>query len=128
MLFSRRFLVQFAQIQVRNFSGNAKDAKIGIIGMGGVGKLNLLSNIRLRFRIFCHIAILSTTDFTAISLLSGDCLFNNLGRNGFKVSTVTDIDLAKCDKYKSASALVVGSAKEVAEASDVILSGQKLRH
>jgi hypothetical protein len=53
----------------------------------------------------------------------GDCLFNNLGRNGFKVATVTDIDLGKCDKYKSDGCSVVGSAKEVAEASDVIISG-----
>lgn len=33
------------------------------------------------------------------------------------------MDLAKCDKYKRAGASVVGSAKEVAEAADVILSG-----
>ena len=39
-MLSRRLISQFAQngIQIRNFSGNAKDAKIGIIGMGGVGK------------------------------------------------------------------------------------------
>ena len=36
------------------------------------------------------------------TILAGDCLFNNLGRNGFKVTTVTDVDLAKCDKYKGA--------------------------
>lgn len=58
-----------------------------------------------------------------MTILAGDCLFNNLGRNGFKVTTVTDLDLAKCDKYKRAGASVVGSAKEVAEAADVILSG-----
>ena len=58
-------------------------------------------------------------------LAAGDCLFNNLGRNGFKVTTVTDVDLVKCDKYKSSGASVVGSAREVAEASDVILSGSE---
>ena len=62
-MFSRRLLVKFAQIQVRKFSGNAKDARIGIIGMGGVGKSNLLSSTNL-MRIFCHIEILSTDGFT----------------------------------------------------------------
>ncbi len=53
----------------------------------------------------------------------GDCLFNNLGRNGFKVSVVTDIDLKKCGKYKDSGASVASTAKEVAETTDVIISG-----
>ena len=59
-----------------------------------------------------------------MTILAGDCLFNNLGRNGFKVTTVTDVDLAKCAKYNRAGAIVVDNAKEVAEASDIILSGK----
>jgi len=75
-------------ILVRRFSGAAKDAKIGLVGMGHVG--------------------------TAVT--------NNLTRNGFNVAAIMDIKPDLCRGYPE-NISVKNTPREVAEASDIIISG-----
>ena len=55
----------------------------------------------------------------------GDAVLKNLQRNGFVVSTIYDIYPEKCKGYDP-SIQIKSSPKEVAEESDVIISGWKL--
>ena len=52
----------------------------------------------------------------------GDAVCKNLLRNGFNVSAIYDIDLDKCKGY-SADINIKSSPKEVAEESQIIISG-----
>ena len=51
---------------------------------------------------------------------SGDAVFHNLNRNGFKVTAIMDVDNSICSKYDT---VVKNTAREVAEASDVVITG-----
>ena len=57
----------------------------------------------------------------------GTAVANNLLRKGFLVSAITDIKPELCQGFPD-SVKVVDSAKEVAELSDVIVSGLFLSH
>ena len=52
----------------------------------------------------------------------GDAVLKNLQRNGFVVSTIYDIYPEKCKGYDP-TVQIKSSPKEVAEESDIIISG-----
>ena len=52
----------------------------------------------------------------------GDAVCKNLVRNGFNVTAMYDINLEKCKGYP-ADIEIKSSPREVAEASDIIVTG-----
>ena len=52
----------------------------------------------------------------------GNAVCHNLLRNGYKVTAITDIKPENCKGYPDSIA-VKGSAREVAEVSDIVVSG-----
>lgn len=52
----------------------------------------------------------------------GNAVCHNLLRNGYQVAAITDIKAEKCQGFPSSIA-VKGSAREVAEVSDIVVSG-----
>ena len=56
------------------------------------------------------------------SICLGDAVLKNLQRNGFVVSTIYDIYPEKCKGYDP-TVQIKSSPKEVAEESDIIISG-----
>ena len=53
----------------------------------------------------------------------GNAVCHNLLRNGFTVTAITDIKAENCQGYPE-SIEVKGSAREVAEMSDIVVSGK----
>ena len=51
-----------------------------------------------------------------------DAVFYNLKRNGIKVTAIMDVDSGICSKYQDTE--VKKTAREVAEATDVIITGR----
>ena len=53
---------------------------------------------------------------------SGDAVFNNLSRNGFRVVSVSDVDASKCQKYEGKVPNIRKTNREVAEDSDIVIT------
>ncbi len=54
---------------------------------------------------------------------TGDAVLHNLVRNGFTVTSISDIDPSKCRGYPD-TVKVLRTNREVAEDADVIITGK----
>ncbi len=113
-----------ASNQIRFISSSSEDdaktKKIGIIGMGNVGK-----NI-FRPYILINNAL---EDNAAISLFHvGDAVLRNLLRNNFLVSAISDSNLEKCKGRGYPTEIgVLATNREVAQDADIIITGMQVK-
>merc|ERR1719369_2412910 len=91
----------------------------------GVSSVSIIKTLQHQCRNF-HVTKIAQNGTTKVGLVEmghvGNAVCNNLLRKGYTVTAITDIKPDNCKGYPESIA-VKGTAREVAEMSDIVVSG-----